>query len=572
LKELKAVRKQLTAREDEIARRAEQRASLDAEQEEYAERAAQAEESLADAEARVRELTEQCKALRKQAEAGAGADMLVKEKDEIINEVMAEGEALSKKQAEMEGIIKKLRKDLREREEAHQGLSRELESKGASISKLTAELKAARDEYVADKTRLTTQLNEQKEYYLSKLAQAKEELTDVEIKANVARSEDLASELKIVREREQSLKDQLADLQHSLQRSSAALERQEERFKNDLAAVEERCQLAESSHDELLRRMPESTRPLLRQIEALQLQATENADAWTATERASALRLADAESRAEAAAEREATAIDEKMSAMKDTQIAMNRAEKLKAEIDALNAELEVQRAKASAEAVKSAKFSESFAEQEGQISVVEEEARERESKVKQLLAQERGKHKQLGETWDRERAEMLAATAKLESDLKLARDEVDSLQSKYDGDRASENSAKAAPAPMLTGGEAGLSLAVRDTLAALKSQLAARDTDLHIAHDQIKKLEQTRDSLANELVKSEQLADGGAAVGVSAALEKRYAAALEVIGEREEECDELRDRIQHLRAMLDSQAQRISALELAASTSSSHQ
>ena len=60
--------------------------------------------------------------------------------------------------------------------------------------------------------------------------------------------------------------------------------------------------------------------------------------------------------------------------------------------------------------------------------------------------------------------------------------------------------------------------------------------------------------------------------VGVSAALEKRYAAALEVIGEREEECDELRDRIQHLRAMLDSQAQRISALELAASTSSSHQ
>ena len=385
----------------------------------------------------------------------------------------------------------------------------------------------------------------------------------------MARSEDLASELKIVREREQSLKDQLADLQHSLQRSSAALERQEERFKNDLAAVEERCQVAESSHDELLRRMPESTRPLLRQIEALQLQATENADAWTATERASALRLADAESRAEAAAEREATAIDEKLSAMKDTQIAMNGAEKLRAEIDALNAELEAQRAKASAEAAKSAKFSESFAEQEGRLSAVEEEARERESKLKQLLAQERGKHKQLGETWDRERAEMLAASAKLESDLKLARDEVDSLRSKYDGDRASETSAKATPAPMLTGGEAGLSLAVRETLAALKSQLAARDTDLHIAHDQIKKLEQTRDSLANELVKSEQLADGVATVGVSAELEKRYAAALEVIGEREEECDELRDRIQHLRAMLDSQAQRIAALESAASTPS---
>jgi chromosome segregation ATPase len=347
------------------------------------------------------------------------------------------------------------------------------------------------------------------------------------------------------------------------------LERQEERFKNDLAAVEERCQIAENSHDELLRRMPESTRPLLRQIEALQLQATENADAWTATERASASRLADAESRAEAAAEREAMAIDEKMSVIKDKKAAMDRVEKLKVEVDALKAELEVQRTKASTEAAKSAKFNECFAEQEGRLSAMEDEARERESKLQQLLAQERGKHKQLSATWERERAEILATAAKLESELKLASDELESIRSKHDGDRADDGSVKAAPAPMLTGGEAGLSLAVRDTLAALKSQLAARDTDLQIAHDQIKKLEQTRDSLANELVKSEQLNDSVAAGGVSAALEKQYAAALEVIGEREEECDELRDRIEHLRAMLDSQAQRIVALELAASTSS---
>ena len=257
LKALKDVKHQLKARENEIARRAAQRATLDAEQEESAERAVVAEQKLVEAEARIKELMVQCKTLKKQADAYTSVDMLVKEKDEMIKEVMAEGEVLSKKQADMEGTIKKLRLELKERNEAQKGASGEIQVKDESIARLTQDLDATHKELSAEKQRWTTQLSEQKEYYLSKLAQAKEELTDVEVKANMARSEELAGELKSSREREQSLKDQISDLQHSLQRSNASLERQEERFKNDLAAVEERCQAAESSHDELLRRMPE---------------------------------------------------------------------------------------------------------------------------------------------------------------------------------------------------------------------------------------------------------------------------------------------------------------------------
>jgi len=556
LKELKVVKHQLKARETEIARRAAQRATLDAEQEESAERAATAEQKLVEAEARIKELMVQCKTLKKQADAYTSADMLVKEKDEMIKEVMAEGEVLSKKQADMEGTIKKLRLELRERNEAQKGASGEIQIKDESIARLTQDLDATQKELVAEKERWATQLSEQKEYYLSKLAQAKEELTDVEVKANMARSEELAGELKSSREREQSLKDQISDLQHSLQRSNASLERQEERFKNDLAAVEERCQAAESSHDELLRRMPESTRPLLRQIEALQLQANESTEAWAATEKAAATRLADAESRAESAAQREAAAINEKESAEKEKQVALERLEKIKSECDTLKAALEDQRAKTIAESAKLSKFSESFAEQEGRLSGLEDEARKRETNLKQLLAQERGKHKQSAESWDGERAELLATVAKLEADLKVAQNEIQSR--KTEGDANDSTTSSPPPAMLLTGGEAGLSLMVRDTLATLKSQLAARETELHIAQDQIKKLEQTRDSLANELVNSERLAEGDK----TSDWEKRYAAALEVIGEREEECDELRDRIQHLRTMLDSQARRIEDLE----------
>ena len=556
LKSLKDVKHQLKARENEIARRAAQRATLDAEQEESAERAVVAEQKLVEAEARIKELMVQCKTLKKQADAYTSVDMLVKQKDEMIKEVMAEGEVLSKKQADMEGTIKKLRLELKERNEAQKGASGEIQVKDEFIARLTQDLDATHKELSAEKQRWTTQLSEQKEYYLSKLAQAKEELTDVEVKANMARSEELAGELKSSREREQSLKDQISDLQHSLQRSNASLERQEERFKNDLAAVEERCQAAESSHDELLRRMPESTRPLLRQIEALQLQANESTEAWAATQKAAAVRLADAESRAESAAEREAAAIDEKESAEKEKQVALERLAKINSECDTLKAELEDQRAETVAESAKLSKFSESFAEQEGRFSVLEDEARKRETNLKQLLAQERGKHKQSAESWDGERAELLATVAKLEADLKVAQNEIQS--SKTEGKANDSTTSSPPPAILLTGGEAGLSLMVRDTLATLKSQLAARETELQIAQDQIKKLEQTRDSLANELVNSERLADGDK----NSDWEKRYAAALEVIGEREEECDELRDRIQHLRTMLDSQARRIEDLE----------
>ena len=556
LKSLKDVKHQLKARENEIARRAAQYATLDAEQEESAERAVVAEQKLVEAEARIKELMVQCKTLKKQADAYTSVDMLVKEKDEMIKEVMAEGEVLSKKQADMEGTIKKLRLELKERNEAQKGASGEIQVKDEFIARLTQDLDATHKELSAEKQRWTTQLSEQKEYYLSKLAQAKEELTDVEVKANMARSEELAGELKSSREREQSLKDQISDLQHSLQRSNASLERQEERFKNDLAAVEERCQAAESSHDELLRRMPESTRPLLRQIEALQLQANESTEAWAATQKAAAVRLADAESRAESAAEREAAAIDEKESAEKEKQVALERLAKINSECDTLKAELEDQRAKTVAESAKLSKFSESFAEQEGRFSVLEDEARKRETNLKQLLAQERGKHKQSAESWDGERAELLATVAKLEADVKVAQNEIQS--SKTEGKANDSTTSSPPPAILLTGGEAGLSLMVRDTLATLKSQLAARETELQIAQDQIKKLEQTRDSLANELVNSERLADGDK----NSDWEKRYAAALEVIGEREEECDELRDRIQHLRTMLDSQARRIEDLE----------
>jgi hypothetical protein len=65
---------------------------------------------------------------------------------------------------------------------------------------------------------------------------------------------------------------------------------------------------AEARHSELIARVPDSTRPLLRQIEALQEAASSRAEAWAAVERTLNARVQEAEVAAAGAQERERAA------------------------------------------------------------------------------------------------------------------------------------------------------------------------------------------------------------------------------------------------------------------------
>ena len=63
---------------------------------------------VAQAERKVLALTKERDTLKKSFEKNRAVSDLVKEKDKIIDEVMKEGEVLSKKQSEMEGWIKEV--------------------------------------------------------------------------------------------------------------------------------------------------------------------------------------------------------------------------------------------------------------------------------------------------------------------------------------------------------------------------------------------------------------------------------------------------------------------------------
>ena len=68
----------------------------------------------------------------------------------------------------------------------------------------------------------------------------------------------------------------------------------------ELADLVKRNQAAESRHEELAAALPEATRPLVRQLEAMQAASQEQAAAWAAAEAALTKRAHDAEARAAA--------------------------------------------------------------------------------------------------------------------------------------------------------------------------------------------------------------------------------------------------------------------------------
>ena len=74
----------------------------------------------------------------------------------------------------------------------------------------------------------------------------------------------------------------------------------EDMLKRELADITRRGQAAEARHEELASAMPEATRPLLRQIEAMQAFAAAHSQAWAAAERSLNERLSAAEAQAAA--------------------------------------------------------------------------------------------------------------------------------------------------------------------------------------------------------------------------------------------------------------------------------
>jgi len=542
-------------------------AELDALKDEYHQR-------VATLERKVYALTKERDTLRREQNKKSDAAALLKEKDEIINQVMAEGEELSKKQAAQEATIRKLRAQIRELEEEKQRLNSKIqveETKVESIKRDKAETEKLLQETIE---RNQTELAAQKEFYTNALNAAIEAEALAEARVNSKAKVELESLLREAGEKENMLIKTIEELRHSLTRQEQEAAFREERLKRDYDDLEKRYQASELRYNELVTQVPESTRPLLRQIEAMQETAARREEAWAGVERTLNSRLQEAEAKAAAAEEKERS-VSERLSqslsriTVLETQITILRTEQTQ-----LSRSLEKERQRASESRQEYLAIKEEAAIQEGRAKQLEEEIKELRARHKKEL-QEAAEHRELLEK-DLEREK--AARAEIEKTSsreapkvplpdqtrnaplrKLSSSgSINSLEESHFLQASLDLSDNASLERRMSS-EGNMSYYLRTmTPSAFESALRQKDGELASYMSRLASLESIRNSLAEELVKMteqcEKLRTEAAALpGLRAeleALKQRHFQALELMGERDEELEELRNDIVDLKEM----------------------
>lgn len=529
-------------------------------------------------ERKVYSLTRERDTLRREQSRKSDAAALLKEKDEIINQVMAEGEELSKKQAAQESTIRKLRAQIREFEEEKKGLTTKLqveENKAESLKRDKAATEKLLQETIE---KHQAELSAQKEFYASALNAAKEAEALAEARANSEARTELESRLREAEEREAMLVQTLDELRQTLSRKEQQSVFREDMLRRDIEDLQKRYQESERRCEELISQVPESTRPLLRQIEAIQEAASRKAEAWAAVERSLNSRLQEEEAKA-ATAEERARSVNERLSQT------LSRINVLEAQISCLRAEqtqqtrsLEKERQRAAENRQEYLAAKEEADTLEGRATQLEEEIRELKRKHKQELQEALMHRELLQQELEREKIARLELertsrmppsavsdlktkpgldngilTRKLSSTSSLgSMEESYFLQASLDSSDSMSERRNA--------GETGMSPYYMKSMtpSAFEATLRQKEGELASYMSRLASMESIRDSLAEELVnltaQCEKLRSEAAAVpGIRAELEalrRRHSAALELMGERDEELEELRADIVDLKEM----------------------
>ena len=503
---------------------------------------------------------------KRQYEKSGDNAMLLKEKDAIIQEVMEEGENLSKKQMEMEMRLRERAKEIKDLKEKQADLVEQ--AVAAKRTEFQADLKSAM-------ARAAKELDEQKSYYIQQLTSAKTAAAAAEAATDSAARQTLGKQLKEAEESIESLKEQVEGLQQALTRASEKAAAREERLAEDLRDAEQRLQESDARHEELAQRLPESTRPLLRQIETMRAQESERAEAWSGAERAMLARVAAAEEATEVATAAQLAAEEDAADAKSRVHDAEAAANRSRAEADAARKRLQEREQQLSEERARGEAATEAAAAQEGKLRALEDQAREREGRLKQQLAEERGRLEAGKAAWEREGLELESSLAEVKDKLTDATKKLEEREEELraanraktsvDGDRDTVQAAlDRAARSVNTAGSGGAELAVMRATEELQRQIRSKEVEITIVQDRVKQLEASERALSDELVRQTQLMDEAGDPRQLRAelqeLEGRHIDALELMGETSEENEELKDRVQGLRMEVDRLTEQLAA------------
>ncbi|CAO2813339.1 unnamed protein product [Amaranthus hypochondriacus] len=588
---LQGAARQAQAKADEIAKLMSENEQLKAVIEELRRKSNDAEiESLreeyhqrvATLERKVYALTRERDTLRREQNKRSDAAALLKEKDEIITQVMAEGEELSKKQAAQEAQIRKLRAQIRESDEEKKALLTKLqleENKVESIKKDKAATEKLLQETIE---KHQAELAGQKEYYTNALNAAKEAEALAEARANNEARTEVEGRLREAEERETMLVQALEELRQTLSSQEQQAIMKEDMLRRDIEDLQKRYQASERRCEELVSQLPESTRPLLRQIEAMQETSARKAEAWAAVERTLQSRLQEAEAKAASAEERERS-INERLSqTLSRINVLEAQISCLRTEQTQLNRSLEKERQRAAENRQEYLAAKEIADTNEGRVNQLEEEIKQLKRKHKNDLQESLTHRELLQQELEREKAAKLelqkaahiqssslsdqSLSSKNKSTLEngqLTRklssaSSVGNMEESFFLQASLESSSSLLE--RRNSGEATMSPYYLKSMnpSAFEAALRQKEGELASYMSRLASLESIRDSLAEELVKmTEQCeklrSEASMLPGIRAELEalrRRHTAALELMGERDEELEELRADIVDLKEM----------------------
>jgi TATA element modulatory factor len=227
-------------------------------------------------------------------------ELLLKEKDEIIRQVMEEGEALSKKQLQQETVIKKLRLDVKKFKGEVQGLTDQLTSQQDQNAALTA----AQEHHAH-------QLEVERQQYEGLLKEAQAAAKMAESKASDSVKAGAARCLKDAESKVDSLEANLSQLREELDQERASADEREELLSREVAELQRRCSEAEARLQEAQARLPETAVPLMRQVEAMQTASQQQERMWIEAEAALQAQLTASKEAADALAQERNAAVEQ---------------------------------------------------------------------------------------------------------------------------------------------------------------------------------------------------------------------------------------------------------------------
>ncbi|KAL9244625.1 hypothetical protein vseg_018386 [Gypsophila vaccaria] len=533
-------------------------------------------------ERKVYALTKERDTLRREQNKRTDAAALLKEKDEIITQVMAEGEELSKKQAAQEAQIRKLRAQVREMDEEKKALVAKLQLEENKVENIKKD-KAATEKVLQETIeKHQVELAAQKEYFTDALAAAKEAESLAEARANNEARTELEGRLREAEEREGMLVQALEELRQTLTRQEQQGIVKEDMLRKDIEDLQKRYQESERRCEELVSQLPESTRPLLRQIEAMQETSSRKAEAWATVERTLQSRLQEAEAKAAGAEERERSIHERLSQTLSRINVLEAQISCLRAEQTQLNKSLEKERQRAAENRQEYLAAKEVSDTQEGRLHQLEDEIKELKRKHKSELQESLAHRELLQQELEREKAARLDLEKAARAQSASVSDQTPTAKNKSaleNGMLTRKLSSASSVGNMEESfflqaslGNSGTSLERRNsgeasmspyylksmTPSAFEAALRQKEGELASYMSRLASLESIRDSLAEELVKMteqcEKLRTEAATLpGIRAeldALRRRHTAALELMGERDEELEELRADIVDLKEM----------------------